>query len=153
MGGHLKSFFSKAFAVLVFVFSLWCTPTWAQSISGTVTLTAMATDVTPAVGDTECGVGSVQFFIGTTPLSPVLTTPNSGTNYVFSWNTATTPNGNYVITAKALDKAGHGPTATPTNFCDGSSPNVGLSNALNVTVNNVPPDTAVPTITITLTAP
>jgi hypothetical protein len=151
MGGHLKSFFSKAFAVLVFVFSLWCTPALGQSISGSQTLTAIATDVTAAVGDTECGIASVQFFIGATPLSPALTAPNSGPNYTFSWNTLGTPNGTYVITAKATDKAGIG--TTPANTCDGSKPNVGTSNALNVTVNNVPPDLATPTITITISAP
>lgn len=137
--------------IVLFVLALSCSSLFAQSISGTVTLTAVATDVTPAVGDTECGVGSVQFFLGTTPLGPALTAPNSGTNYTFSWNTTTVPNGAYIVTAKATDKAGIG--TTPANTCDGSKPNVGTSNALNVTVNNVPPDLATPTITITISAP
>jgi hypothetical protein len=133
--------------IVLFVLALSCSSLFAQSISGTVTLTAVATDVTPAVGDTECGVGSVQFFLGTTPLGPALTVPNSGTNYTFSWNTTMVPNGAYTLTAKATDKAGLN------GACDSTKVNIGTSNALNVTVNNIPPDVAPPTITITISAP
>lgn len=114
-----------------------------------MTLTATATDVTAAVGDTECGIASVQFFVGTTPLGPALTTPTSGSNYTTQWNTTSVANGTYVLTAKATDKAGSG--TSPATVCDGSKPNIGTSNALNVTVNNVPADAAAPTVTITIT--
>jgi len=121
----------------------------AQTVSGTKTLTATASDVTAAVGDTECGIASVQFFLGTVALGAPITAPASGNNYVFQWDTTATPNGTYTVTAKATDKAGIG-GGGPATICDGSRPNVGTSNALTVTVNNPPPDVATPTISITI---
>lgn len=120
----------------------------AQTVNGSMTLTATATDATATVGDTECGIASVQFFLGTTPLGPAITTPTSGNNYTTTWNTTQTANGTYVLTAKATDKAGS--STNPATVCDGSKPNIGTSNALSVTVNNVPPDVAAPNITISI---
>lgn len=120
----------------------------AQSVSGNMTLTAIATDTTATVGDTECGVASVQFFLGTNPLGPAISTPQSGNSYSIPWDTKTVANGTYVVTAKATDKAGSG--TSPTTVCDGSKPNIGTSNAINVTVNNVPSDTVAPNISITI---
>lgn len=119
----------------------------AQTVSGTATLTANATDITPAVGDTECGVAFVQFFNGAAPLGPQITAPTSGNNYQFVWDTKTVNNGTYQITAKATDKAGLN------GLCDSTKVNVGVSNALTVVVNNIPPDVATPTIAITISVP
>lgn len=119
----------------------------AQSVSGSVTLSANATDVTPVVGDTECGVAFVQFFNGAAPLGPQISAPITGTTYQFAWDTKTVNNGTYQITAKATDKAGLN------GLCDSTKVNVGVSNALTVVVNNIPPDVATPTVTITITVP
>lgn len=140
---------SRAILVCIAVIC-FCGLIQAQSVSGTVTLNANASDVTAAPGDTECGIASVQFFIGTVALGAPITTPASGNNYVLQWNTTTTANGTYAVTAKATDKAGIG-GAGPATICDGSKPNVGTSNALTVTVNNPPPDVGIPTISITIT--
>jgi hypothetical protein len=127
---------------------LFCLSAAAQSVSSTVTLTANAVDPIVA-GSGTCGVKDVQFFNGTTAISPAITTPTTGNNYTFAWDTKSVPNGNYVITAKASDKAGI--ATNNTNTCDSSKPNIGTSNAINVTVNNLPADTNSPTITITIT--
>jgi hypothetical protein len=135
--------------LLLLLFLLFPVILSAQAVNNTVTLTAVATDITAAIGDTECGVASVQFFNGATALSPVITTPTSGNSYTFSWDTKSVSNGTYVITAKAIDKAGL--NTTPTNICDGSKPNTSTSNTLNVAVNNQPTDTTGPSVTITVT--
>lgn len=120
----------------------------AQTISGNVTLSATATDVTATAGDTECGIKDIQFFNGASPLGSPITSPNSGTNYNLSLDTKTLPNGNYVITAKATDKAGSG--TSPTTVCDGTKPNISTSNAINITVDNRLPDASAPSISITI---
>jgi len=118
----------------------------AQTVTGTVTLTATASDITAAVGDTECGVASVQFFNGSTALGAPITSPTSGNDYVLSLNTRTMANGTYTITAKATDKAGVGTSAA--TLCDGSKPNVGTSAPLTMVVNNAAPDTNAPSVTV-----
>jgi hypothetical protein len=119
----------------------------AQTVNGSVTLSATASDPV-IVGATSCGIKDVQFFSGSNPLSPLFTTPNSGTNYTFVWNTTKVTNGTYTITAKATDKAGS--STDPTKVCDGSKPNTGTSNALTVVINNAQPDITGPVINITI---
>lgn len=136
----------KVLAVFVLLV-IFATLAAAQTVSGTATLSANATDATSVVGDTECGVAFVQFFNGTVPLSPQITTPVSGTTYTFVWDTKSVSNGTYTLTAKATDKAGLN------GLCDSTKVNVGVSNALTVVVNNIPPDIATPTVSITVTVP
>lgn len=121
----------------------------SQTVNGTITLKATASDITPAIGDTECGIKDVQFFNGNAGLSPIFTAPTSGNDYIFVWDTKNVPNGTYVITTVAKDKAG--PGTSPTTLCDGTKPNVTTSNALNVVIDNKAPDTSGPTVTITIT--
>lgn len=130
-------------------------------IKGSVTLTAVAVDPPTTTTNTGtptnavitttlgCGVGFVQFYSGTTALGPAITTPATGNSYVFVWDTKTVPNGVYSISAKASDKAGL-PDGHGQGTCDSTKPNVGTSAPLVVVVNNVPPDAAVPTISITI---
>lgn len=120
-----------------------------QTVNGSVTLTATASDITSDTGDTECGVASVQFFNGGAGLSPIMTAPTAGNNYVFNWDTKSVPNGTYVITAVAKDKAG--PGTTPANTCDSTKQNVATSNPITVVVDNKAPDGTAPSITITIT--
>ena len=87
------------------------TPTTGATVSGTVSITATASD--------NVGVASVQYQLGGTNLSGVLTT----VPYTFSWNTTTLANGPYTLTAIAKDAAN----------------NTGTSVPVSVTVNNPPP--------------
>ncbi len=90
-------------------------------MSGTVTLTASASD--------NVGVAGVQFLVdgaqsrrrGHHPTAP----------YSVSWNTTTVTNGTYTLTARARDAAGNTATSAP----------------VSVTVAN--PDTTAPTVSVT----
>lgn len=117
-----------------------------QVITGTVTLTANATDVTAGIGDLECGVGYVQFYLGGNAIGPLIL-PQGTDQYRYAWDSTTSPDGDYALTAKAVDRAG---TAIPPHTnCDGSAPNTGTSNAIALRILNHPAtDTAPPTITI-----
>jgi hypothetical protein len=77
------------------------------NVSGTVTLTATATD--------DVGVTSVRFLAGTTEIGTDSTAP-----YSVQWNTTTSTNGQVSLTAEARDAAG----------------NAGTSAAVTTTVNN-----------------
>ena len=90
------------------------------TVSGTIPITADATD--PAPGS---GVTSVQFLVDGNVVATDTTAP-----YSTSWNTATTANGSHAITVRATDAAGNAVT----------------SPAVPVTVNNVTP-TVVTSIT------
>ncbi len=106
------------------------------------TFTANATDVTAVVGDTECGVAYVQFYINGSAVGPQIQPPATGTQYTYVWDSKTVPNGTYTLTAKAADKAGLN------GACDSTAQNVGTSSPITFTVNNIPNDTSAPTITI-----
>ncbi|WP_395846022.1 ELWxxDGT repeat protein [Cystobacter fuscus] len=88
-------------------------PTEATSVSGTVTLTAIATD--------NVALASVEFHDGSTLLGTVTGT---GPSFHFDWNTRMIPNGLHELRAVAFDSSGN--TAT--------------SSTVSVTVNN--PDLA-----------
>ncbi|MBL7742965.1 MAG: DUF4082 domain-containing protein [Chitinophagaceae bacterium] len=95
----------------------------AGNVSGTVNVTANATD--------NVGVVGVQFLLNGANLgSEDLATP-----YAVSWNTTTVVNGTYTLTARARDAAG----------------NITTSAGVVVTVNNIP-DTQAPTVSITAPA-
>ncbi|MFZ1458630.1 MAG: Ig-like domain-containing protein [Candidatus Saccharimonadales bacterium] len=79
----------------------------AGTVSGTVSMTATASDAV--------GVTKVEFYQGATKLGEDLSSP-----YAYSWDSTTVANGNYSLTAKALDAAG----------------NIGTSNTVYVTVSN-----------------
>ncbi|MBU5638110.1 fibronectin type III domain-containing protein [Geomonas sp. Red69] len=90
-------------------------PAGGSTVSGTVALTASATD--------NVGVSKVEFYQSNTLIGT-----SSAAPYSFSWNTALVANGTYTITAKAYDAAG----------------NVGASQSATVTVSNVTSDTIAP---------
>ena len=78
-------------------------PASSASVSGTVTLTATASD--------NVKVAEVQFFVdnSTTPLGAA----DTSSPYTASWNTTTATNGPHTLTAKARDAAGNITTSTP----------------------------------------
>lgn len=95
-------------------------PTAGAKVSGTVTITASATD--------NVGVTSVQLTLDGANLgSPDTTSP-----YSISWSTTGTSNGSHTLRAVARDAAG----------------NTGSSATVTITVNNVSADTTAPTVTI-----
>ena len=93
-------------------------PTDGTTISGTVTVSANATD--------NVTVAGVQFQLNGTNLGA----EDTVAPYSIPWNTASVPNGTYQLTAIARDAAS----------------NLATSPAVNVTVDNIP-DTTPPTIT------
>lgn len=98
-------------------------PANGSTVSGTVTVSATASD--------NVGVTKVELLVNGTVASTVTTAP-----YSYSWNTTTSANGTYTLTAKAYDAAG----------------NVGQSSSVSVTVNNQAADTTAPTVAITAPA-
>ncbi|MBI2099872.1 MAG: hypothetical protein HYT48_00855 [Candidatus Vogelbacteria bacterium] len=94
-------------------------PTGGQTVSGTLTISATASD--PVVtGQTTSGVTKVEFYRGATLLGTDTASP-----FTYSWDTTTAVNGNYTLQTKAFDGAG----------------NVGSSATVSVTVNNTVTDT------------
>ncbi len=81
-------------------------PAAGQTLTGTVTLSATATD--------NVGIARVEFFA--TPLQGVPTLLGTDTTapYQLSWNSAALPNGNnYDLTAKAFDVSGNSTISDP----------------------------------------
>jgi uncharacterized protein (TIGR03118 family) len=72
----------------------------AGTVSGTVALTATATD--------NVGVSSVKFFAGTTLVGTATKAP-----FTVQWDTTTIANGAYQLTAEAADAAGNTTTSAP----------------------------------------
>ena len=71
------------------------------TLSGTVTVTASASDTT--------GVTQVQLYLdGTTLLATFTATP-----YTYSWNTTSVTNVMHTLTAEATDGVGNNATARP----------------------------------------
>lgn len=96
-------------------------PTQGQTLSGTISLTASATD--------NVAVSGVHFFYNAILIGTATTTP-----YSVAWNTITNNtegNGTYQITARAYDSAG----------------NVGTSAPVGITIANTPSTTPVVQIT------
>ena len=95
------------------------------TVTGTVTLTATATD--------NVGVSKVEFYENGSLLSATNTTP-----YSYSWSTASVANGAYTLYAKAYDSAG----------------NIGQSTNVTVTVSNdaTPPTVTAFTLPATATS-
>jgi hypothetical protein len=77
-------------------------PANGSSLSGTVTVSANATD--------NVAVASVQFLLDGANLGPAVTIPP----YQVSWNTASAANGSHTLTAIALDTSGNTATSTIT---------------------------------------
>ncbi|HEY6504384.1 MAG TPA: Ig-like domain-containing protein [Chitinophagaceae bacterium] len=75
----------------------------AGNVSGTINVTANAGD--------NVGVTGVQFLLNGVNLS----TEDLSAPYAISWNTATSPNGDYTLTARARDAAGNTTTSSPVN--------------------------------------
>ena len=83
-------------------------PTNGQTVSGTATVTATASD--------DTAVASVQFYLdGQAIGSPITSAP-----YTLAWNTTTVANGSHALTAQASDATG----------------NVGTALSVPITVNN-----------------
>lgn len=99
-------------------------PTTGSTVSGTVTLTASASDNT--------GVARVQYYVDGSLLGQSATSPFS-----FSWNTGATYAGTHVLYARAFDAAGNYSTMSVTTVSVG---------------NGSPADTTAPTVPTNLTA-
>ena len=99
-------------------------PAAGATVSGTVTLTATASD--------NVGVAGVQFKLDGANLG----TEDPSSPYSVSWNTTTATNGTHTLTAVARDAAGNTTTST----------------ARTVTVNNTTADTTAPTVALTAPA-
>jgi len=82
-------------------------PSSGSTVSGSVTVTANATD--------DRGVTKVEFYV-----DGVLKSTDTGSPYSYNWDTTTFSNGAHTLLAKAYDAAG----------------NVGTSSTVSVTVNN-----------------
>jgi len=95
-------------------------PTANATVSGTVNITASASD--------SVGVSKVEFYVNGSLKATDTTSP-----YSYSWDSKSVSNGSYSITSKAYDAAG----------------NVGQSAAVTVSVNNIIPDTTAPVTAIT----
>ncbi|MBJ6801436.1 Ig-like domain-containing protein [Geomonas propionica] len=95
-------------------------PTSGSTVSGTVTVTASASD--------NVGVSKVEFY-----RNGALVATSSAAPYAYSWNTTAVANGSYTLTAKAYDAAG----------------NAGASQSTSVNVSNVTPDATAPTVAVT----
>jgi hypothetical protein len=97
-------------------------PANGATVSGTVTISASATD--------NVGVVGVQFFVDGAPRGA----EDTAAPYSVAWDTSTVANGSHSVTARARDAAG----------------NIATSTAATVTVSNgPPPDTMPPTVGIT----
>jgi glutamine amidotransferase PdxT len=96
-------------------------PANGSSVSGTVQVTATASDNT--------GVAGVRFLLD----GAALGTEDVVAPFSVSWNTTTTSNGTHTLTAVARDAAGNSATSAP----------------VAVTVSNTVPDTTQPTVTVT----
>ncbi len=95
----------------------------AGSISGTVSITATASDT--------AGVTKVELYKDGSLLNSSTVLP-----YTYPWNTTSDSNGNHTLQTKAYNAAG----------------NVGVSTIVTVTVNNIVADTQAPTVPTNLTA-
>lgn len=96
-------------------------PTNGQTVSGTVSVSANASDNT--------GVAAVQFRVNGAPLGA----DDTSAPYGATWNTAQAPNGSYQITAEARDAAGNRTTSA----------------TITVNVANAVADTTAPSVAIT----
>ena len=95
-------------------------PTANATVSGTVNITASASD--------SVGVNKVEFYVNGS-----LKATDTASPYSYSWDSKSVSNGSYSITSKAYDAAG----------------NVGQASAVSVSVNNVVADTTAPVTAIT----
>lgn len=82
----------------------------SSTVSGTVSITATASDPSSPSGQAASGVTGVQFKLDGTNLG----TEDTAAPYSVQWNTAATTNGTHVIQAVARDAAGNQATSTAT---------------------------------------
>lgn len=150
------------YLLLILSTLLYATAASAQTtpitVKGTYTLTADTTDIPPTTPPLApapiCGVAYVQFYLGTTPLGPRITTPTAGTTrYTYAWDTTKTANGTYTVSAKSVDKAGG------LDLCNGTLARTGDKDvttgqlaAATFTVANISEDVTPPTIKLILPA-
>ena len=99
-------------------------PAGGTTVSGSVTLTASASD--------NVGVSGVRFTVDGQNVG----TEDTTAPYSVAWNTATATNGSHTVRAVARDAAGNATT----------------SSAITVTVSNTTPDTTLPTVSMTAPA-
>lgn len=107
------------------------------TVSGVVTVSASSTAVSPA------SIASVQFYLGSkSTLGPLITTTSSPNIYSYSWNTTSTTNGTYALSALATDNYNNTSTS-PT-----LSVTIAHPSASSVTAS--PPTVTVATSTLTV---
>jgi len=95
----------------------YATPLTGSSVSGMVTVSCNVSD--------DVGVDKVEYYVDSNMVAAGNAAP-----YNYQWDTRSTSNGTYSLSAKAYDAAG----------------NIGQSAAVSVTVNNLVPDTLLPTV-------
>jgi hypothetical protein len=85
-------------------------PANGATVTGTVTITATASDtVVPNTTDTV-GLVGLQFQLEGINMAAIISGP--GPTYTLSWNTSTTPSGAHTLTAIAIDEVGNTGTST-----------------------------------------
>jgi hypothetical protein len=94
-------------------------PTNNTTVSGTITITASASD--------NVGVSSVQFFVDGSAIGPALTTAP----YSISWNTSSVLNGSHTLTALAKDASNNPTTSLPIAVTVSNSAPTGLVASYN----------------------
>ena len=104
----------------------------AGTVSGTVTVTASASD--------NVGVAGVQFRLQGANLGAEDTT----SPYSTSWNTTTVPNGSYTLTAIARDAAGNTTTAAPRTVTVSNTSTPPPPSTSSIQVNFQPANATVP---------
>jgi hypothetical protein len=100
------------------------TPANGQTVSGTISVTATASD--------NVGVTKIEIYVD----GALVASNTNATSLTYSWNTTAVANGSHTLQSKAYDAAG----------------NIGSSATITVTVSNSAPDTTPPTTSITAPA-
>lgn len=85
-------------------------PMASSTVSGTVTISASSTAVSPA------SISSVQFYLDGSPLGSPVTSTSSPNIYSYSWNTTGATNASHTLYALATDNYGNTASSSPVAF-------------------------------------
>jgi len=115
-------------------------PASTSSVSGTVAITASASD--------NVGVSKVEFYLDGTLQATVTSAP-----YGFSWNSSSVSTGTHTLTAKAYDAANNATTSSPVSLAV-NGPVTGPANAtLTLNIPSLPASTLVAGVEFIITLP
>jgi len=107
-------------------------PATGSTVSGTITVSASASDPSSPSGQVTSGLTEVDFQLDGVILGSVAGVEDTPSPYSISWNTNLTANGSHTLTAVARDAAGNqttaaGVTVTVNNIVDTEAPSVPTS--------------------------